>query len=207
MGGTRREWAGPMSARAWWCPACSFGWAALVLLCADGAEAQGRQADDSGLIVGCAHRLVGPSSALPPALTPRGARVVCTVAFTVFIAVALACGKRAGDRRLDSQLEMEAALGSGLRVGGMEQHNTQQLQAQVSQLQAQVSQLQAQGDASPAQHHAVGRFVEGGEGLEAAGGQGKVVQGVVVAQAQEVSVATTHAPDFDDVRLAQRTEP
>ena len=196
-----------MSARAWWCPACSFGWAALVLLCADGAEAQGRQADDSGLIVGCAHRLVGPSSALPPALTPRGARVVCTVAFTVFIAVALACGKRAGDRRLDSQLEMEAALGSGLRVGGMEQHNAQQLQAQVSQLQAQVSQLQAQGDASPAQHHAVGRFVEGGEGLEGAGGQGKVVQGVVVAQAQEVSVATTHAPDFDDVRLAQRTEP
>ena len=177
------------------CPACSFGWAALVL-CADGAEAQGRQADDSGLIVGCAHRLVRPSNTLPPALTPRGARVVCTVAFTVFIAVALACGKRAGDRRLDSQLEMEAALGSGLRVGGMEQHNAQQLQAQVSQ-------LQAQGDASP--HHAVGRFVqpEGGEGLEAAGGQGKVVQGVVVAAA----VATVHAPDFDDVRLAQRTEP
>ena len=120
------------------------------------------------------------------------------MAFTVFIAVALACGKRAGDRRLDSQLEMEAALGSGLRVGGMEQHNAQQLQAQVSQ-------LQAQGDASPGQHHAVvGRFVEGGEGLEGAGAQGKaVVQGVVVAH----SVATTHVPDFDDVRLAQRTEP
>ena len=200
VGGTWCKWAGPMFARAS-CPACSFGSVALVVMvCADGAEAQGRQADDSGLIVGCAHC----SSAPAPALTPRGARVVCTVAFTVFIAVALACGKRAGDRRLDSQLEMEAALGSGLRVGGMEQHNTQQLQAQVSQLQAQVSQLQAQGDASPGQHHAVGRFVEGGEGLEGAGAQGKaVVQGVVVAH----SVATTHVPDFDDVRLAQRTEP
>ena len=61
VGGTWCKWAGPMFARAS-CPACSFGSVALVVMvCADGAEAQGRQADDSGLIVGCAHCLVGPS--------------------------------------------------------------------------------------------------------------------------------------------------
>ena len=50
-----------------------------------------------------------------------------TAGFAVFLAAALACGKRAEAKRLDSQLEMQS-VGMGLRPASMELQNALQLQ-------------------------------------------------------------------------------
>jgi hypothetical protein len=103
-------------------------------------------------------------------------RVLVTAGFVVFLAAALACGKRAEAKRLDAQIEMQS-VGMGLRPASMEQQNALQLQ-QVQQHQV-TGHVVAVMNASTNHHAAAEQPPPAG-----------AVRGVVIAS---------------DVRLAERT--
>ena len=92
--------------------------------------------DDSGLVLPCALFCMEPTPTLVLLLSAADVfsvllctmcSVLVTVGFVLFIAVALACGKRAENRRLDAQLEMQS-VGMVLRPAAMEQQNALQMQ-------------------------------------------------------------------------------
>ncbi len=70
---------------------------------------------------------MAPAAVLMSAFALVYRSVVVTVGFVVFMAAALACGKRAEARQLDAELEMQA-VGMSLRPAAMEQQNTMQMQ-------------------------------------------------------------------------------